>query len=44
VYGDIGLVAKRRIQERLVEFVKQQAETESAQRDAVWQQTPVTIQ
>lgn len=27
VYGDIGLVAKRRIQERLVEFVKQQAET-----------------
>jgi hypothetical protein len=44
VYGDIGLVAKRRIQERLVEFVKQQAETESAQREALWQQTPVTIQ
>ena len=46
VYGDIGLVAKRRIQERLVEFVKQQAqaETESAQRDALWQHTPVTIQ
>lgn len=44
VYGDIGLVAKRRIQQRLVEFVKQQAATESAERDALWQQTPVTIQ
>jgi len=44
IYGDIGLVAKRRIQERLVEFVKQQAESESSERQALWHQTPVTIQ
>ena len=43
VYGDIGLIAKRRIQERLVEFVKQQAASESVEREALWEQTPVTI-
>jgi integrase len=46
VYGDIGMLAKRRIQERLVDFVKRQAqdEDETAQRDVMWQRTPVTIQ
>ena len=43
-YGDIGMLAKRRIQERLVDFVKRQAEDETAQREALWQQTPATIQ
>lgn len=44
VYGDLGMDAKRRIQHRLVEFVKQQAADESAKR-TVWQQAPpVTIQ
>ena len=37
VYGDVGMDAKRRIQHRLVEFVKQQAADESAKRTA-WQQ------
>jgi integrase len=40
VYGDLTMGAKRRIQQRLVEFVKRGAQDEAAQR----QQTPVTIQ
>lgn len=44
VYGDTGMLDKRRIQERLVNFVKRQAEDESAQREALWEQTPATIQ
>jgi hypothetical protein len=46
VYGDIGMLAKRRIQERLADFVKRQAEDEdqTAQREAIWQHTPATIQ
>jgi integrase len=40
VYGDLTMAAKRRIQQRLVEFVKRGAEDEAAQ----YQQTPVTIQ
>jgi integrase len=44
VYGDLGIDSKRRIQQRLVEFVKRQAEDESARREAAWQQVPVTIQ
>jgi hypothetical protein len=45
VYGDLGMDAKRRIQHRLVEFVKRQAVDESAKRTVAWQQTtPITIQ
>ena len=44
VYGDLGMKAKRRIQQRLVEFVKQQAEDEGAQREVPWQQAPATFQ
>jgi len=40
VYGDLTMGAKRRIQQRLVEFVKRGAQDEAAQRP----QTPVTIQ
>lgn len=46
VYGDLGMDAKRRIQERLVAFVNQQAK--QAQHDSriedAWAKTPVTIQ
>jgi integrase len=44
VYGDLGMEAKRRIQQRLVEFVKRQAQDEAEQREALWQQTPATVQ
>jgi integrase len=49
VYGDLGMDAKRRIQQRLVEFVKQQAEAqisaeEAARREAAWKQASATIQ
>lgn len=45
VYGDLGLEAKRRIQQRLVEFVKQQAVDEASKHTSAWPQTPpVTIQ
>lgn len=49
VYGDLGMDAKRRIQQRLVEFVKQQAEAqvdpeEAARREAAWKRTPATLQ
>jgi len=36
--------AKRRIQERLVDFVKKQTAEDATQREALWQQAPVTIQ
>jgi integrase len=46
VYGDLGMDAKRRIQQRLVAFVNQQAK--QAQQDSrieeAWEKTPVTIQ
>jgi len=46
VYGDLGMDAKRRIQQRLVAFVTQQAK--QAQQDSrieeAWEKTPVTIQ
>jgi len=35
VYGDLGMAAKRRIQKRLVEFVKEQAEVQEAALRAV---------
>jgi integrase len=45
VYGDLGLHAKRRIQQRLVEFVRRQAENEASKREvAQLQDTPATIQ
>ena len=45
VYGDLGMDAKRRIQQRLVDFVREQANTEeAARREAAWNQTPVTVQ
>jgi len=45
VYGDLGMDAKRRIQHRLVEFVKREAVDESAKCTVTWQQTtPITIQ
>jgi integrase len=43
VYGDLGMNAKRRIQQRLVAFVNQQAQQDSRIEDA-WAKTPVTIQ
>lgn len=36
--------AKRRIQQRLVDYVKRQAAGEAARGKAVWQPAPVTIQ
>ena len=45
VYGDLGLHAKRRIQQRLVEFVRRQAENEASKREVAWpQDTRATIQ
>jgi len=46
VYGDLGMEAKRRIQQRLVAFVNQKAkqtQQDSGVQDA-WAKTPVTIQ
>ena len=45
VYGDLGMDAKRRIQQRLVNFVKQQAVDEASKSEAAWPQNPpITIQ
>lgn len=45
VYGDLGIDAKRRIQQRLVEFVTRQAKDEVAKREGSWLlDTPITIQ
>ena len=45
IYGDLGMDTKRRIQQRMVEFVKQQAVDEASKRSTAWQQTPaITIQ
>ncbi len=45
VYGDLGMDAKRRIQQRLVNFVKQQAVDEASKSEvACLQNTPITIQ
>jgi hypothetical protein len=46
VYGDLGMDAKRRIQQRLVAFVNQQAkQTQQDSRvEEAWVETPVTIQ
>jgi integrase len=44
VYGDMGLDAKRRIQQRMVEFVRRQASDEASKQEAARQQNvPVTI-
>ena len=45
VYGDLGMDAKRRIQQRLVDFVREQASTkEAARRESTWKQAPATLQ
>ena len=45
VYGDLGMDAKRRIQQRMVEFVRRQALEEAAKQEVLWpQNSPVTIQ
>ena len=46
VYGDLGMDAKRRIQQRLVAFVNEQAKAaeEVSRIEAVWKQEPGTIQ
>jgi integrase len=46
VYGDLGMDAKRRIQQRLVAFVNEQAKAaEDVSRiDAAWKKQPVTVQ
>lgn len=44
VYGSLSMGAKRRIQQRLVNFVKRQAESEAAQGETMQQLAPVTIQ
>jgi hypothetical protein len=45
VYGDLRMDAKRRIQQRLVEFVRRQAKDEASQREVTCpQETPATIQ
>lgn len=44
VYGDMGLDAKRRIQQRMVEFVRRQASDEASKQEAARQQkVPVTV-
>jgi len=44
VYGDMGLDAKRRIQQRMLEFVRRQASDEASKQEAAWQQNvPTTI-
>ncbi len=45
VYGDVRMDAKRRIQQRLVDFVRDQASTEeAARRESTWKQAPATLQ
>src|SRR5258708_25762044 len=45
VYGDLGMKAKRRIQQRMVEFVRRQASEEASKHETNWRQNPpVTIQ
>jgi len=45
IYGDLGLDAKRRIQQRLVAFVKQQASNETSKHTSTRQRVlPVSIQ
>jgi integrase len=44
VYGSLSMGAKRRIQQRLVNFVKREAEGEAAPDEAMQPQAPVTIQ
>ena len=44
VYGDLGMDAKRRIQQRLVNFVREQANNESGQPQNAWKQLPVSTQ
>lgn len=46
VYGDLGMDAKRRIQQRLVAFVNEQAKAaeEASRIEAAWKREPVTIQ
>jgi integrase len=45
VYGDLGMEAKRRIQQRMMEFVKRQASANAAKTEAESQPNPpVTIQ
>jgi integrase len=46
VYGDLGLDAKRRIQQRLVAFVNEQAKAaeEASRIEAAWKKQPVTVQ
>ena len=44
LYGDLGMDAKRRIQQRLVAFVKRRAQEEAEQRVALWQHSPATVQ
>ena len=45
VYGDLGMKAKRRIQQRMVEFVRRQASEEASKPEAAWQENPpITIQ
>jgi hypothetical protein len=46
VYGDLGMDAKRRIQQRLVAFVNEQAKTaEDASRiDKAWARIPESVQ
>ena len=45
VYGDLGMDAKRRIQQRMVDFVKRQAAEETSKSEAAWRQNgPITIQ
>jgi hypothetical protein len=46
VYGDLGIDAKRRIQQRLVAFVNEQAKAaeEASRIEAAWKRQPVTVQ
>jgi hypothetical protein len=45
LYGGLGMKAKRRIQQRLVEFVREQANTEQAvRREVAWNQSPASVQ
>ncbi len=46
VYGDLGMDAKRRIQQRLVAFVNEQAKAaeEASRIEAAWTREPATIQ
>jgi integrase len=46
VYGELGMDAKRRIQQRLVTFVNEQARVaeEASRIEAAWKKQPVTVQ